>query len=330
MRLGLVVALLAVGPRGAGASRPEGCPHDVPPGVREDAPFAWMFEPAPPSTAPTVHIDCAEGGCRVERTIVVSNPTSAPYDGLLVGTGNVHVEPGASLKITLANREGLYFDFPRRAHEVPLGCDGSEAPVPIDTRHMLLGRWHDREPRSASATVSQRGAADVAITYPRGWDLHVSGGTAPVPAADGTPRIVVRAPMQDSFTITRTLPAASWLRRGGPFIGAGGSGPDKQMRFAMRAGYELATPGWLIYSAAVETDFERVTVVPAIEAALSTAWAVHWAVGAGVPVEVTGDPAIGARAQLALQMSFLAMVLTFDRFPSRDATIIGAYGQLSL
>jgi hypothetical protein len=175
--------------------------------------------------------------------------------------------------------------------------------------------------------------AEVTITFPSSWKVTLPGQGEPTRAADGTGRSVLRATTSSAITITRTLPAASWIRMGGPFVAAGGVMPpteDTSTKLALRAGYETAHRGWLIYSLAVDTDLSRVTLAPVVEAALPTSWRQHWAVGVGIPIEVAQEREVGVRGQISLHVPLVGMVITVDHFPGRDESVAAVYGQLQL
>jgi hypothetical protein len=239
----------------------------------------------------------------------------------------LRIEPGQTARLS-QGRYPISFWFPPRPEDIPSGCSGGARPAPIHTRHLLLGAWPERRPHTGRLVVAATGT--VSITFPSHWTVAIAGIGPRTIASDGSGRSVLTTIAPGPVTIERTLPASSFIRRGGAFIAAGGFVEDRSGRFAMRAGYEVAHIGWLIYSAAVNTNFDRVIVAPAIEAALPTYWHTHWAVGVGVPIELAERRGVGGRVQVSLHMLGLGMVSAMDYFPASDDRVFSMFGQLSL
>lgn len=129
----------------------------------------------------------------------------------------------------------------------------------------------------------------------------------------------------------------SFVLNGGPFVGAGYAfSRAPGLRF--RVGYELAAPGWLLDSIAIESDWQqRLSVVPAIEAITSrrAMSPIVFGAGVGVPIGVRPEARIGARAQASASGSFITVRGSLDVLPALSAGLplivegtIG--GQLSL
>ncbi|MCA9695458.1 MAG: hypothetical protein KC636_38120, partial [Myxococcales bacterium] len=186
----------------------------------------------------------------------------------------------------------------------------------------------------------------VVATRPRRISVVVDGA----PGAEANTRVGVRAPsswrvgLSDGSPSQRSLDATTPSRAPlrltlanravlhGPFVAAGvGFGP--QVRARLRAGWEIAAPAFVLYSAAVEGDaVEELLVVPAIEVASPAFWGVIPSAGlaVGAPVMVTPAPRPGVRIQLALTWPYLGLVGNVDVYPSFDGLSQALRGSLML
>jgi hypothetical protein len=109
---------------------------------------------------------------------------------------------------------------------------------------------------------------------------------------------------------------------GGPFAAVGVGWRDKA-GLALRAGWEVARPAWLVTSVAVESDARSyVSVVPALEGTFP-----YWgqvlnlfpapAVGVGAPIQVWPEPRFAVRAQVRLGWHVLSIVGVMFVYPEQ-------------
>jgi hypothetical protein len=221
---------------------------------------------------------------------------------------------------------------------------GDHLPVML-VRHMFLAKPQERLYRVCVATAmtisgpsSQRvpGAhpSSATIRHPPAWELEETDA-AHWPATSASVGSVERKWRGQSseapcfaFALRR-----GWPQIGGPFIGAG-INAEKELRFKLRAGFEMAAPSWLVYSLSADTDFRRAVIAPAVEAALPSYWYISWALGLGIPVRVYDTFDAGLRLQAAVHAPVVGVVVAVDLFPGllRDvpsSVQYGVYGQLS-
>jgi hypothetical protein len=110
---------------------------------------------------------------------------------------------------------------------------------------------------------------------------------------------------------------------GGPFAAVGVGWRDGP-RIALRAGWEVARPSWLVTSLAVESDAHSlVAVVPAVEATFP-----YWpwrlmllpapAVGVGAPIQVWPDLRAAVRTQLRLGWYAFSILGAVDVYPPQQ------------
>ena len=215
---------------------------------------------------------------------------------------------------------------------------------PLEARHPWLSTRERDETRddfayALSPIRSWAGAPaiDVTVRFPRsltwrqvdriGWKLRTEGdervARATIPAASA------------STLRFRFVHPGTTVLSGGPLLGIGGRIDARELR--VRAGYELATPDWVVYSAAVETSFHgRTTLVPLVEVASPDIAIVipSLGLGAGVPVQLRSNEStlVGVRAQFTMSFPVLSLVVPFDWFPGAsggDVTQISMMGQAS-
>lgn len=116
-----------------------------------------------------------------------------------------------------------------------------------------------------------------------------------------------------------TRPPVLW---GGPFAAVGVGWRDEP-GLALRAGWEVSRPAWLVTSLAVESDARSVvSLVPAVEATFP-----YWsrvlllfpapAVGVGAPIEVWPEPRFAVRTQLRLGWHVLSILGAVDVYPAQ-------------
>lgn len=122
-------------------------------------------------------------------------------------------------------------------------------------------------------------------------------------------------------TASTTLRLSRWQLKQGPLfaVGAGFHGKSKTARPWFRAGYEVGSLPFLLHAVTAESDLRRITVVPATEIGTGSLWGIIPAisVGVGAPVRVLPKLRPGVRAQAALSFPYLAVIGSFDSFPTR-------------
>jgi hypothetical protein len=86
--------------------------------------------------------------------------------------------------------------------------------------------------------------------------------------------------------------------------------------FRLRFGYEIAYPRWLIYSLALDTDYQRrLTIAPVVEVA-SAGLPVSAALGLGLPLRMFRHLAVDIRSQAGRQLPVLGLVPSVDVYPA--------------
>lgn len=110
------------------------------------------------------------------------------------------------------------------------------------------------------------------------------------------------------------------LRNGGPFIAFGATFNEGYEAFRGRLGYEIGLGEWVLFSASVETDFERqVVVAPLLEVATwSNIIAPSLSIGLGVPIQVLPYAQAGVRIEAAATFYSIAFVAAVDFWPAHS------------
>jgi hypothetical protein len=120
---------------------------------------------------------------------------------------------------------------------------------------------------------------------------------------------------------------------GGPFAAVGVGWRDKA-GLALRAGWEVSRPAWLVTSLAVESDARTtVSLVPALEATFP-----EWtrtlllfpapAVGVGAPIQVWPEPRFAVRTQLRLGWPIFSILGAVDVYPAQAGWSGDVHGAL--
>ena len=119
---------------------------------------------------------------------------------------------------------------------------------------------------------------------------------------------------------------------GGPFVGIGGAFGGSGRGLRLRAGWEIAAPSWLFWSATAETNASDLFVVtPLIEVATDQVLILpSLGLGVGAPIRIEPDRAVGARIQGSLGVYKLGLIGVLDHYPSASETIFSLLGQVWL
>jgi hypothetical protein len=216
------------------------------------------------------------------------------------------------------------------------------------TRHLLLGRevggnrggWFDLryllaplntwagEPRVTVVVRRPAGWSFAAQTSdapeefgelpagpPPGWESAVDGETATETWRSGGP---LPAVLDLGFGVGESEPFFS----GGAVLGFGGTVGAGGGDFWMRIGYELAYPGWLLYSVNVDTNYiDRVVVAPQLEVATPLPYMPIFPsldVGLGLPIQALPELLVGIRFLCGFTWGPVGFNATFDIYPSLD------------
>jgi hypothetical protein len=199
---------------------------------------------------------------------------------------------------------------------------------PVHARHQLIQPDPPRTPivqasyfLSPIRTFRSAGPITLVVEHPSSWAPSIwlettDGAFLPVELEGGRATIasdrarMVRLSFDRSPTV---LP-------GGPFAGIGGAFGEGG-GFRLRAGYELAAPSWLLWSVTAETDAESLFVVtPLLEVASDQVLIIpSFGLGAGVPVRIEPEQAVGARLQASISFYKIGVVGSLDFFPRGDA-----------
>ncbi len=178
------------------------------------------------------------------------------------------------------------------------------------------------------------GPIEITLRAPASWDL--SGWLVLGPNEDDPEATLPPAPRWDSKVdgdqrlITATIDPhdGDQLRvqvdideqigsLGGPLVGIGGAfGREGGLR--LRAGWEAAAPLWLLWSVSAETDFDQwLVITPAAEAASPMILIIpSFGIGAGVPIRLRPDLAVGARLQSSMALGPVTFFMALDYYPT--------------
>jgi hypothetical protein len=199
---------------------------------------------------------------------------------------------------------------------------------PVHARHQLI------QPAPAPAPVVQAsyylspirtfasaGPITLVVEHPSSWTPSIrlettDGRVEPVELEAGRATL----PSDRARMLRLTFDHSPTVHSGGPFAGIGGAfGEGGGLR--LRAGYELAAPSWLFWSVTAETDADSLFILtPLVEAASDQVLIIpSFGFGAGVPVRIEPEPAVGARLQASMTLYKLGLVGSFDWFPRGDA-----------
>lgn len=219
---------------------------------------------------------------------------------------------------------------------------GEFAIPPLWTRHPWLGTTAradttDEFAYALSPIRSWAGSPtiDVAVHVPsaRYWPAGQQGWTTGEGDGDFVARRSIAATDASRLTFSVVRPGTTLLN-GGPVVGLGAGLDSGTVRG--RLGYEIAIPWWVIWSAAVETDFQgTTTIVPLGEVATPDLIVLIPSVGlgAGVPVQIRSGAGtyVGARMQLTVSFPVLSLVVPVDVFPGAPTRTwqVGLLGQAS-
>ena len=228
--------------------------------------------------------------------------------------------------------------------------------APYVSRHVALHSGHDGRrleldyhlaPIRSWASV---GAIDVEVRYPARWTLSGNVFAHPDPASyagvhdprwaetqeggANVARATLHADDGARLALTFDTPPST-VHHGGPLLGFGGT-LKQDTGFAMRFGYELAAPGWLLHSLNIDTDFRNWVVIAPVTEALSPFFLLipSFGLGVGVPVKLAPEVDVGVRLQGSVGWGPLSFVTSVDLFPAHDPGDprfyqVYLYGQLS-
>jgi hypothetical protein len=161
-------------------------------------------------------------------------------------------------------------------------------------------------------------------------DVHVETSDRLRPRT--TRRTAATDPASPDLTeLTLTHPGSP-LHFGGPMLGLGAT-TGAGGRFRLRTGVEVGWSTWGLASLAFDTDFRGANVLAPLFEASTPALVfipLSLSVGAGVPIQLTGTPRVGARATIGLHFAFLGLATTFDLWPNRpgdqaDVTVMALF-----
>ncbi len=340
----LLLALLALlTPAPAAASRGNE-PPPIPMVARQAPPPvpvplvvpAWLYaSPGLTTVREAIRVTCNETSwpvCAIEHEAVIMLDASAPEPvGVVLQLASPRSWLGAPTSLETPGTKGPSVLTPGEARA--FGARGrvffveesktSERDTAISVRHMLATPPGDPI-FGLALEVTSAPERRVSLDAPASWSMHFGGGPVSPTSPTGRRTIVPEAgaPL---VGFARTMDISP-LRRGGGFFGFGGTaraeveGGKLQgdwISTSLRAGYEFASPQFLLHSLAVDTDFKRLTVTPAIEA-VSRLGVMTFTVGAGMPVRAIGGPALGIRGQAGINASLVGVVIAVDHYPVRD------------
>lgn len=210
---------------------------------------------------------------------------------------------------------------------VPKGY-ASEA---VEARHLLLGKagrersWDLEYLVAPIWTWTGDPTIDVEVVVRGPYRVSLGDGWAKE-EKDGVARAVRRFSASDAPASLQVLLSqdAAAFGNGGVLLGVGGAFARNQpATLRARLGYEGCALGWLLFSAAAETDFERtVQLVPAVEAASPALWVIPSAgVGLGAPVRIAPAVRAAARLQASLMFYPVGVFAAVDYYPRAGQSV---------
>lgn len=118
----------------------------------------------------------------------------------------------------------------------------------------------------------------------------------------------------------------------GPIVGAGVGFPKRRdPHLWLRGGWEVAYLPALTHSLAVESDIERVLVVPATEIGTPTLGILpSLSVGAGAPLRVAPEFRPGVRVSGSINHRFVSVIGGYDHFPRYRGQSVERFGFIGL
>lgn len=264
-------------------------------------PGAPLDEPPPPE--PEDVRELLPGVAAIERT---GFRFAVPPGGrvVLAATGRVALERGRPMRYVI----------PAWAARHPLlGTGQYERSGQLDYLVAPIRSW------------AGAGPIEVEIRFPSDWDHGA------LLAEDDPARGWRLVDLDDGVALQRTLTADAEdvlsvgfsqedvFHHGGPIFGVGGS-VGRERGLALRLGWEVAAPGWLLWSVAVDTDAQDwLTLTPLVEASSPLVFILPQAsLGLGAPVRLVPETEVGVRIQVGLALGPLGFAASFDLFPGHD------------
>jgi hypothetical protein len=204
---------------------------------------------------------------------------------------------------------------------VPKGY-GSDA---VEARHLLLGKsgrersWDLEYLVAPIWTWTGDPTIDVELVVRGPYRVSLGEGWTRQ-ERDGATRATRRWSAHEAPAALQVLLSqdAPLLGNGGVLLGFGGTfGEGRPTTLRARLGYEANVLGWLLVSAAAETDFEkRAQLVPAVEAASPGLWVIpSVGIGLGMPVQVSPGPRVAGRLQASLMFYPVGVFAAVDYYP---------------
>lgn len=182
----------------------------------------------------------------------------------------------------------------------PLRSWASAGPIALEVRYP--SRWQVRARVSAELPVWRAASADAGLHTSEEGGLTVA-------------RVTLRVAEAASLTLRANVPASTF-GFGGPLVGVGAAMRDP-VSFRARFGYEVSSPGWLLHSLNLDTDFRSLLVLaPTVEVVSPQLLIIPWvSLGVGLPVRVNPSTDVGVRLQFGLGFLPVGFVISIDYFP---------------
>jgi hypothetical protein len=186
---------------------------------------------------------------------------------------------------------------------------------PVVPTYSHFAAWSWGEVHAPAVRVDAR--TRVRVRPPAKYELEEED-TLAREEADGGEAIVLEGPSDPGARLTLSRPRRL---KGGPFVAFGGAILDAPNHGRGRLGWEhtFGVP-FVLYSAAVETDFIReVTVVPAVEVSHGRSYVLFFlpcaGLGVGAPLQLLPELRAGVRVQASLAWRVFTFLTTFDYLP---------------
>lgn len=169
--------------------------------------------------------------------------------------------------------------------------------------------------------VTFDGEIEYEVAAPRGWNIYGARGR--------------RAKHGRRWRFSSAHPELTGTNRGvihGPVVAAGARFPKRRdANLWLRGGWEVASFPSLAHSLVVESDIERVLIVPATEIGTPAMLFIpSLSVGVGVPIRVAPEFRPGARVTGGVNFPLVSVVGGYDHFPRYRGQAVERLGFIGL
>ena len=207
---------------------------------------------------------------------------------------------------------------------------GSYALAGVRSRHLLVGGDEEGHTHGFDyflapiRTWGGVGPIEIEVRTPERWrvSVEVSQDDRPFARSEESGEVVHSATLEtlsgDSLWVRMGVPDPVF-NRGGPVLGVGGAF-GQEGGFRLRGGWELAAPGWLLWSASADTNFgDWLVATPMVEAVSDQVLIIpSFGLGLGVPVRILPDTEVGVRGHFSMVFGPLGFTFDVDFYPLQE------------